>query len=380
MEIFWISIALQCLLVLVTILNPKREHCEFCVTCRREAVQMRVRGLRPALREQLRPQEAHARSHERQALLLPRERLREELHTPEFPPEAHASPLRQRRGRRLVPPVALRLPTVLAGARARNRSRTRTGAARSARGRPSDSDSGPNPIAAAVTALETRPQAQTRASLEPRAALAEHAAAAAAAAQQQQRAAQLSGRLLHRLPQRRLGLDARPDESELCQFGLRLSPVRRALRRQQGVQSRPDRRGAQQLVLSIAAAAGRRSGRSVDGSGGEERSHEPRAPEHGALAARRRWRLRVGGRRHAAVPPAGGPRRAAAAQELLSRSALRLTGGFGKVLERKRRERKLCALLVFVCATGSHTLKCTLYEYEQPLSSFNFHSQSIADQ
>ena len=306
---------------------------------------MRVRGLRPALREQFRPQEAHARAHERQALLLSRERLREELHTPEFAAEAHARPLQRRRGRRLVPPVALRLSTLrlLAG------TRTRTGpvAARRGRGHPSDSD--PNAAAdtaAVTTALETRPQAQTRAQLEPR---------RAAAAQQQQRAAQLSGRLLSRLSQRPLGFDARPNESELGQLGLRIRrPIRRARRRQQGTQSRPDLRRAQQLVLPDAAAtaAAERGagGHSVDGSGGEECGHEPRAPEHGALAARRGRRLRVGGRRRAAVPLAGGPRRAAAAQELLS-AGLHWT----RALE-CRNGTKLCALLVFVCATGSHTL------------------------
>ena len=56
-------------------------HIRFdCVYKRREAVSMRVRRLRPTLRQQLRPEEALARPHDRQAVRLPARRLRQVLH------------------------------------------------------------------------------------------------------------------------------------------------------------------------------------------------------------------------------------------------------------------------------------------------------------
>ena len=70
---------------------------------RREAFQVRVRRLRPEIRQQQRPEEALPRAHQRQALLLQGARLRQVLHAPELAAEAHegalqvpAAPVHQR--------------------------------------------------------------------------------------------------------------------------------------------------------------------------------------------------------------------------------------------------------------------------------------------
>lgn len=61
----------------------------FC--CRREAVQVWIRGLRPAVREQLRPEEAFTRSHVGQAIQLSGVGLRQELHAPELAAKTYES-------------------------------------------------------------------------------------------------------------------------------------------------------------------------------------------------------------------------------------------------------------------------------------------------
>ena len=59
--------------------------------CRREAVQVRIRRLRPAIREQFRSQETLARTHERQTLQLQDTRLRQVVHAPELAAQTHES-------------------------------------------------------------------------------------------------------------------------------------------------------------------------------------------------------------------------------------------------------------------------------------------------
>lgn len=59
------------------------------VCCRREAVQVRVRGLRPEVRQQFGPQEALSRPHVGQTVQLPRVRLRQELHASQLTPQAY---------------------------------------------------------------------------------------------------------------------------------------------------------------------------------------------------------------------------------------------------------------------------------------------------
>ena len=59
---------------------------------RREAVQVRVRRLRPALRQQFGPQEALARAHVGQAVQLQGPRLRQVVHPPVVAAQAHEGP------------------------------------------------------------------------------------------------------------------------------------------------------------------------------------------------------------------------------------------------------------------------------------------------
>lgn len=66
---------------------------------------MRVRRLRPPVRELVGQEEALARAHVGQALQLPRARLRQVLHPPVLAPEAHEG---ARRGRRRVAEVRQR--------------------------------------------------------------------------------------------------------------------------------------------------------------------------------------------------------------------------------------------------------------------------------
>lgn len=56
---------------------------------RREAVQMRIRRLRPAVRQQFRPEEALARAHVGQAVQLQSARLRQVVHAPVVAAQAH---------------------------------------------------------------------------------------------------------------------------------------------------------------------------------------------------------------------------------------------------------------------------------------------------
>jgi len=69
------------------------DNVNYFVLFRRKAVSLRVRRLRPSLRQQLGPEEALARAHLGQTLLLQGARLRQVLHAPLLSTKTHQGPL-----------------------------------------------------------------------------------------------------------------------------------------------------------------------------------------------------------------------------------------------------------------------------------------------